>query len=97
TDIVLPGGATEYATYNPDGSNLYSVEAPVARPTVPAISSNVVTPGAAGDAIVMCLSCHRAHGSPEPDLLRWTYSGMIAGSGTSDTGCFTCHTSKNAD
>jgi predicted CXXCH cytochrome family protein len=94
TDINLPNTG-EYATYNPDNSNQYSVEAPVARPTVPATSSATVTPGT--NAIVMCLSCHRAHGSPVADILRWDYSTMLAGTGTSDTGCFTCHTSKNAD
>lgn len=86
TDIVLKLTG-EYAAYQ-----TYSVEAPVARPTVLSGSNGVVTPGT---DIVMCLSCHRAHGSPEPDLLRWTYSGMIAGGGGADTGCFTCHTSKN--
>lgn len=95
TDIVLPNTAgKEYSDYNPDNSNLYSIEAPVARPTVPASSSSTVTPDT---DIVMCLSCHRAHGSPEPDILRWTYSGIVAGSGTTDDGCFTCHTTKNAD
>ncbi len=41
-------------------------------------------------AAVSCLSCHRAHGSPYDDLLRFAYSGMIAG-GTTDTGCLNCH------
>jgi hypothetical protein len=88
TDIVLPDTAgKEYSAYKN-----YSVEAPVARPTVLSSSNSTVTPGT---DIVMCLSCHRAHGSPEPDLLRWTYSGMVAGGGGPDRGCFTCHTSKN--
>lgn len=86
TDIALKLTG-EYAAYT-----AYSTEAPVARPTVLAGSNGTVTPGT---DIVMCLSCHRAHGSPEPDLLRWTYSGMIAGGVSADTGCFTCHTSKN--
>jgi predicted CXXCH cytochrome family protein len=86
TDIALKN-AGEYLSYT-----VYSTEAPVARPTVLSGSNGTVTPGT---DIVMCLSCHRAHGSPEPDLLRWTYSGMVAGGGGSDTGCFTCHTSKN--
>lgn len=98
TDINLPNSG-EYASYNPDHSGQYSLEAPVARPTVPANSSATVTIGSAGDAgaIVACLSCHRAHGSNQPDTLRWDYTGMVAGSGTGDTGCFTCHTSKNGD
>ena len=94
TDIMLPNSG-EYADYNPDNANVYSVEAPVARPTVPASSSDSVTPGT--DAIVMCLSCHRAHGSPQNDLLRWDYSSIQAGTGTNDNGCFVCHTTKNND
>lgn len=86
TDIALKGSG-EYLSYT-----AYSTEAPVARPTVLSGSNGTVAPGT---DIVMCLSCHRAHGSPEPDLLRWTYSGMVAGGGGADIGCFTCHTTKN--
>jgi predicted CXXCH cytochrome family protein len=86
TDIALKATG-EYASYT-----TYSVEAPVARPTVPASSSATVTPGT---DIVMCLSCHRAHGSPQADMLRWDYTTMVAGGVSTDTGCFTCHTSKN--
>ncbi|MCJ7618423.1 MAG: hypothetical protein MUO43_18005, partial [Desulfobacterales bacterium] len=95
TDIALPSTAgKEYSAYNPDHSNEYSIEAPVARATVGASSNSTVTPGT---DIVMCLSCHRAHGSPEPDILRWTYSSIQAGIGIADDGCFVCHTTKNAD
>jgi hypothetical protein len=51
--------------------------------------------------IVTCLSCHRAHGSAYPDLLRWNYLDMQAGSGGDGTnayankGCFACHTTKD--
>ncbi len=92
TDIVLPNDVgKEYSAYKN-----YSVEAPVARPTVytGTEDKSLVTPGT---DIVMCLSCHRAHGSPEPDLLRWSYSGMVAGTTGEGaaTGCFTCHTTKD--
>ncbi len=92
TDIDLPASG-EYLLYNAEGAGggLYSVEAPVARASVPAASGSAIT---LGSDIVMCLSCHRAHGSPEPDLLRWTYSTMVAGGGATN-GCFTCHTDKN--
>ncbi|MEC4675825.1 MAG: cytochrome c3 family protein [Nitrospirota bacterium] len=93
TDIALPSTG-EYNSYNPDNSNAYSLEAPVARASVPSASSATVTPGT---DIVMCLSCHRAHGSPQDDLLRWDYSTIQAGTGTTDNGCFICHTGKNAD
>ena len=41
-------------------------------------------------ASVSCLSCHRAHGTPYADLLRFEYSGQSAGS-TTTTGCLGCH------
>ncbi|MEW6418783.1 MAG: cytochrome c3 family protein [Nitrospirota bacterium] len=83
TDILLPQTG-EYSAYT-----TYSVEAPLAY-------TNPSSPTRA-TAVVMCLSCHRPHGSPYADILRWDYNGMQAGSGTSDTGCFTCHTTKNAN
>ncbi len=47
------------------------------------------------DDIVLCISCHRAHGSPNADLLRWSYSNCQASSGDgSQCGCFACHTNK---
>jgi Doubled CXXCH motif (Paired_CXXCH_1) len=88
TDLSLPASG-EYAAYTS-----YNLDAPVARLVVPATSSSVVTPGS--DA-VMCLSCHVAHASDYPDMLRWDYEDMIAGNGgaASDTGCFACHTTKD--
>jgi predicted CxxxxCH...CXXCH cytochrome family protein len=88
TDLSLPATG-EYAAYT-----VYNVNAPVARLSVPAVSSSVVTPGS---DTVMCLSCHVAHASDYPDMLRWDYSTMVAGNGgaASDTGCFTCHTTKD--
>ena len=82
TDIALPSTG-EYGGYDP--VNNYSVEAPVAW-------LDPANPTRAG-AVVMCLSCHRAHGSPYPDMLRWDYNAMVAGGGGSG-GCFTCHTQK---
>jgi predicted CXXCH cytochrome family protein len=99
TDIVLPNSG-EFDDYNSDNNDdtagLYSLEVPVARGTVPTSSSSTVTPGNTGGtgAIVMCLSCHRAHGSEYDDLLRFDYTTMIVNSGNSG-GCFTCHTDKN--
>ncbi|MCL4492295.1 MAG: hypothetical protein M1510_10425 [Nitrospirae bacterium] len=84
-DVTLKA-AGEYAAYT-----TYSVEAPVARTVVPDAMSNVVTPGT---DVVMCLSCHVAHASDYPDMLRWDYNTMVAGGGGSG-GCFTCHTQKN--
>jgi hypothetical protein len=86
TDVVLPSSG-EYAAYTS-----YSVEAPVARSSVPDSISNTVTPGS---DVVMCLSCHKAHATDYPDMLRWDYDTMIAGDPTKSGGCFTCHTTKN--
>jgi predicted CXXCH cytochrome family protein len=84
TDIALPTTG-EYSAYDPTGAG-YSTEAPVAwvDPTSPTRS----------EAIVMCLSCHRPHGSDQPDMLRWDYTQMVVGSGNTG-GCFTCHSTKN--
>jgi len=87
TDVVLPDSG-EYSAYT-----AYSTEAPVARQSIADRTGSASGTVAPGD-IVMCLSCHRAHASPYPDILRWDYSTMIAGGGGSG-GCFTCHTQKN--
>lgn len=44
--------------------------------------------------MVMCISCHRPHGSGHADLLRFTYSMSQAGSGGETFGCETCHGEK---
>lgn len=85
TDIALPATG-EYSGYNPTTS--YSAEAPVAW----------TNPDAGTGPVVMCLSCHRPHGSEQPDMLRWAYSNMDVG--TTDPakaghGCFVCHTQKD--
>ncbi|NPA39514.1 MAG: cytochrome c3 family protein [Thermodesulfobacteria bacterium] len=69
----------------------YFADVPVGN-TQGAVLSKVLQ--SSGDAIVLCLSCHRAHGSPYPDLLRWDYSACQAGSPSADCGCLACHTSK---
>ena len=85
TDLSLPATG-EYAAYT-----TYNVNVPIARITVPTAPSGTVTPGS--DA-VMCLSCHFAHASNYPEMLRWDYTKMIAGGGGSG-GCFVCHSTKN--
>ncbi len=45
---------------------------------------------------VMCMSCHRPHGTPYLYLLRWDYETMVAGGeDDNETGCFACHTTKD--
>ncbi|MBE0425687.1 MAG: hypothetical protein IBX72_03465 [Nitrospirae bacterium] len=92
TDVMGKGG--EYANYNDVvAAGTYSLEAPVGYVNIPASPRQIVT---AGDSPVICLSCHRAHGSPHDDILRWDYSTMLAGGGGADgTGCFRCHTTKD--
>lgn len=97
TDFDLENASTsEYDAYNGGTglNNAYSVVAPVGSADVSSVLS-VVTPGGApaDDAIVTCISCHRAHGTPYADLLRWDPD--TAEAGTADTGgCLICHTTK---
>lgn len=86
TDIALPSSG-EYASYT-----TFNVQAPVGRTAVPGSPVGTVTPGS---DVVMCLSCHGAHATDYPDLLRWDYTGMVAGGGTNTNGCFVCHTTKD--
>ena len=103
TDFSLNDvSTTEYAAYNGaavPGAASYSVVAPVGSVNVSAVLSQVdVTQGAAtNNAIVTCISCHRAHGSPYSDLLRWQYdeTHILAGGGEGNVGCFICHTTKD--
>ena len=46
------------------------------------------------DEIVMCISCHRAHGSPNESILRWDYRGWPADTSFTN-GCSICHTDKD--
>ena len=46
-------------------------------------------------ARVMCISCHRPHGTPYTYLLRWNYRAMGARDDKNDNGCFACHRQKN--
>jgi predicted CXXCH cytochrome family protein len=44
---------------------------------------------------VLCISCHRPHGSANADLLRFSYAPVKAGDGTQTaTSCETCHGAK---
>jgi hypothetical protein len=88
TDLALPATG-EYANYT-----TYNLQAPVARPTVYDAPSSTVTPGT---DIVMCLSCHYSHGGEHDDMLRWSYSTMVAGNAGAyaGTGCFVCHSTKD--
>ncbi|MEW6163367.1 MAG: cytochrome c3 family protein [Nitrospirota bacterium] len=66
----------------------YSLEAPVAYIN-PTGGEEVVDE----NSIIMCLSCHRTHASPYPNILRWDYEKTSIGDITKE-GCLTCHTRK---
>ncbi|MDH4332515.1 MAG: hypothetical protein OEV89_08040 [Desulfobulbaceae bacterium] len=84
----------EYGAYGGSGTNAYVPGVPVASNSITAIKSTVLQ--ADGDAIVTCISCHRAHGSANDDLLRWSYASMDAHASTDgNVGCFACHTTKD--
>ena len=91
SDYVIPA-AGEYAAYT-----AYDLSAPVARPTLYTASSGTVTPGT---DLVMCLSCHEAHGSQYDYILRYDYTTMTAGgfgdipTAQANGGCLACHTTK---
>jgi hypothetical protein len=96
TDTIGKGGG--YAKYNDivSAGNPYSIEAPVGydgtglQTGIPAAPRATVS---TGQSIVLCLSCHRAHATPNDDILRWSYATMQAGGGGANgTGCFRCHT-----
>jgi predicted CXXCH cytochrome family protein len=97
-DMKALAATSEYAQY------AFNLEAPVA--VMPSLLGSVNSASGAADydvtggEIVTCLSCHFAHGSDQPDLLRWDYDGMSAGTttvGEVNTGCFKCHTTKDGD
>ena len=88
--VILNSG--EYSdAFGADGSGygIYNPDIPVARPSLPATDPNLVY---IGTDMVMCLSCHRPHGSPYYKLMRWDYKNW-PGSGIN--GCANCHTSKD--
>ena len=92
SDYVIPTTG-EYA----DMSTIYNPDVPVAR-TGAAIAGFEDHPShtvAAGEDMVMCLSCHMAHGSLYDDMLRWNPDHMVAGGDTKTGGCFVCHTKKD--
>ncbi len=92
-NVAIPDTG-EYSHYT-----VYNVDAPVSRNILPDSPSSVVTPyrGAQGQGndFVTCLSCHKAHATDYPDLLRWDYTAIKAGKGSSTDGCFICHSTKD--
>ncbi len=93
-DMGNTAAGSEYRDYGGSGTNSYVVNAPVASSD----ADQLTTPKSAvtfnDDTIVTCISCHRAHGTPNDDLLRWDYTTIVANGGSNTGGCFECHTTK---
>lgn len=82
----------EYGQYgNDSGSSGYQVEVPLACDCNDTVNQDKVFTET-DDAIVMCLSCHRSHGTPYASMLRWNYKAWPGGG---YDGCGKCHTTKN--
>lgn len=96
TDFDMSSARTrnpEYDSYNiqAGAGNPYSVVAPVATADKTA-TINTGVYKQANDAIIMCLSCHRGHGTPYNSILRWNYRAWPGGG---YNGCAICHTAKD--
>jgi predicted CXXCH cytochrome family protein len=94
-DVVIDN-TLEYAnafSAGGGGTGIYDPLIPVGKPgPVSGWSGPPSATVTLGTDMVMCLSCHRAHGSENFKMLRWDYRGW-PGSGTN--GCNVCHTSKD--
>jgi predicted CXXCH cytochrome family protein len=90
SDVIIPN-EREYADYT-----TYDPLAPVAKTALDGTVTDVVVPG---EDVVTCISCHRPHGSPYSDMLRWDYANDCntgnADSETEPCGCYSCHTTKD--
>jgi predicted CXXCH cytochrome family protein len=93
-DMARAETSTEYSGYNggTGTNNTYSVVSPVATANI-GTNLNITVFSQQNDAIVMCLSCHRAHGTPFGSILRWNYKKWPGNDGYN--GCAICHTTKN--
>jgi hypothetical protein len=68
-------------------------ETPAAQNTTIPTGDNAAGTLTGTDRLVMCVSCHAAHGATYADMLRFSYGASIAGN-TATTGCENCHTAK---
>ena len=91
-DVAIPdsGEFAAFTTYNP--------MVPVARQNVNSNDAGFTVINRGSD-LVTCISCHRAHGSPYPAMLRWGYRdwpGDDSHTGQpAQNGCAVCHTTKD--
>lgn len=90
TDVVMKSDDDQYSKYPGKTGEDYSREVPVGFPNITKSGTNELQ---STQRVVLCVSCHRAHGSQYDDALRWDYSEMATTS-TNGNGCFRCHTNK---
>ncbi len=90
TDYALFTGGAEW---NSTSTNLNASDAPIALISIGTntTASNYYQDGSIDmtNSAVMCLSCHRAHGTANDDILRWVYNSSANSGGT--TKCLSCH------
>jgi len=90
-DYDMGGLGGEYLGYGPSGT--YKVATPLGSINVTsAIGTVTLNSTIDKNAIVVCVSCHRAHGSPYDYSLRWDYKNWPA---SGYNGCGDCHTAKD--
>lgn len=93
TDIALASsGGSSFTTDYGGVARPYSVETPVGFDD-PSTITVPLTTFTASNARVLCLSCHRAHGSnnAQGDILRFEYNASIGAGSAANTGCLRCH------
>lgn len=101
TWIRHPGIATIPDFGDFSGFTTYNPLVPVARPNVNSQDAGFsdINRGSNEADQVFCISCHRAHSSPYPAMLRWGYRdwpGDDSHTGQpAQNGCAVCHTSKD--
>lgn len=86
------GGASwTWASFNWAAQTAPYDNTPVAFTNMSGIETNTAYFGTDNGSIaaVMCLSCHRAHGSANDDILRWSYDSSAGGA--SKEKCLACH------
>jgi hypothetical protein len=86
-DVVIPN-AGEYGSGKVIDTP-YNIDIPVGKPDLASFDPALIENG----DMVICVSCHRAHGSPYYKMMRWDYKSTTLA--TALSGCNTCHTSKN--
>lgn len=85
-DLSNTAMGSEYRDFGGLGHD-YQIDVPLGSTSVLTPLGSVSLSG--GEAVITCITCHRAHGSPYYKMLRWNYAA------TAGEGCVVCHTSKS--